>query len=143
MTFYIDTQSGTEDLTPYQVRKLHRSGFIPADFSEVPERFKPLTEVAAPVQAGKVAVRAPAVQVAGVWTQQWTLRDETPEEAAAIANAARLAELRDEVEGDAALTALRNATNAQIDAYFAANVTNAAQAIQMLKRLTKAVARSL
>lgn len=45
--------------------------------------------------------------------------------------------------GDAMLVALRAMSNAELDAWWAANVTNAAQAIQVLKRLAKLVIRRL
>ena len=67
--------------------------------------------------------------------------------AAWVLNAARAAEkhrqadLDTAITGDAQLAAFKAMSNAEFDTWWAANVTNAAQAIAVLKRLAKLVIR--
>lgn len=60
----------------------------------------------------------------------------TPEELAEIA---RRESLRSAIDGDGIIQNLRTMTAAQFDAWWDANVTNAAQAITVLKRLVKLI----
>lgn len=61
--------------------------------------------------------------------------------AAAAANAARLSELGATIDADTTISALKAITNAEFNAWWDANVTNAAQAIAVLKRLVRVMIR--
>jgi hypothetical protein len=89
----------------------------------------------------QVLVENTPVQVNGVWTQQWTLRDKTPEELAADTEQARLVAVDSTIASDNIVASLKKMTNAEFDAWWSANVTTAAQAIAVLKRITRVVIR--
>jgi len=76
----------------------------------------------------------------GSWTS-------TPRDPAIIAaedaEQARVASLDAAINSDSALNTVKAMTDAQIDAWFAANVTTAAQAITLLRRLTKVMLRKV
>ena len=55
----------------------------------------------------------------------------------------RLEELESIIKADTIVNSFKTMTNAQFDTWWDANVTNAAQAIGVLKRLTKLVIRRL
>lgn len=55
----------------------------------------------------------------------------------------RLAEIAEAIQQDPVIKQLRAATNAEFDAWWAANVTNFAQASNVLKRLTRLTLRRL
>ena len=64
-------------------------------------------------------------------------------EAAKVAAKVAAKSIDDAVAADTTLAAFKAMDNAQFDAWWAANVTNAAQAIGVLKRLAKIVIRRL
>jgi chitodextrinase len=57
------------------------------------------------------------------------------------ADEARQADIEAAIQGDSTVAALKAMTNAEFDTWWAANVTNAAQAINVLKRVTRVVIR--
>lgn len=59
------------------------------------------------------------------------------------ATAARLAAIDDAIKQDNVMQQIKGMTNAEFDAWWAANVTNAAQAITVLKRIVRLAARKL
>lgn len=59
--------------------------------------------------------------------------------AARQAEATRISSLSTAIGGDSVIQSLRSMTAAQFDAWWDANVTNAAQAIGVLKRLVKII----
>ena len=82
-----------------------------------------------PLTAEELAAAAAA-------TAAETAAQNTPEALAA-------ASVAQAVAGDATIAALKTMDNAAFDAWWDANVTNAAQAINVLKRLAKIVVRRL
>lgn len=66
-----------------------------------------------------------------------------PIDPAVIAEAARITELDDTVQNDTTIGSLKAMTKSEFDAWWSANVTNAAQAIGVLKRLARIVIRRL
>ena len=65
----------------------------------------------------------------------------TAEAIAAAAEIARLQAIQDAIAGDTTLASLKAMSNADFDAWWAANVTTAVQAIGVLKRLFRVVLR--
>jgi hypothetical protein len=59
----------------------------------------------------------------------------------AIAEAARVRSINDAIASDNTIQSLKAMTNSEFDTWWAANVTNAAQAIQVLKRVARVVIR--
>jgi hypothetical protein len=53
----------------------------------------------------------------------------------------RASEIDSAIQSDSTVAALKAMTNAEFDTWWAANVTNAAQAINVLKRVTRVVIR--
>lgn len=77
-----------------------------------------------------------------------TLPDYLPEHAAFIAaqqakldRQTKISQLDADVKGDSDLSLLRDMSSAQIDDWFAANVTNANQLIKFTKKLTKVLVK--
>lgn len=77
-------------------------------------------------------------------------RDATPEETAEIdarrnappdPEVVRKAQIEQAIAADSVIAQLKAMTNAEFDAWWAANVTTAAQAIQVLKRLARVIIR--
>lgn len=79
-------------------------------------------------------------------------RDATPDEVAEIeankatapaqeAERVRQAAIEQAISADSQLAQLKAMTNAEFDAWWSANVTTAAQAIQVLKRLARVIIR--
>lgn len=66
-----------------------------------------------------------------------------PPTPAEVTEAARKASLQADMDADATIAQLKTLTGAQIDTFFTNNVTNAAQAINVLRRLTKLVVLKL
>lgn len=91
-----------------------------------------------------VAQASPAL-IAGVWTQQWVVSNLSPEQVAekqaAATEAARVAAVDAAIGSDVVVASLKGMTNAQFDQWWGANVTNAAQAITVLKRIARIVIR--
>lgn len=63
--------------------------------------------------------------------------------AARLAERVRIADIDAEVEGDAVMANIKTLTNAQIDAWFTANITDLASARVLLRRLTKIIIRKV
>ena len=85
-------------------------------------------------------------------TGQTEVRDATPEEEAQVQvtydtttaqepERVRVAELDAQISSDTVLGSFKSMTNAEFDAWWDANVTTAAQAIGVLKRLARVVIR--
>src|SRR3990167_8167661 len=89
-----------------------------------------------PAPAGKVVNGESLVINLDDVTATLLYRDKTTEET-------RQEELDATITGDPVTSPLKTMTNAEFDAWWEANVTNAAQAIGVLKRLTKLVIRRL
>jgi hypothetical protein len=62
-------------------------------------------------------------------------------DAASLAEAARKSSIESAIASDTTVASLKAMTNAEFDTWWAANVTNAAQAINVLKRVTRVVIR--
>jgi hypothetical protein len=62
----------------------------------------------------------------------------SPEESSELA---RQQAVDEAIQSDSTVSALKAMTNAEFDTWWAANVTNAAQAINVLKRVTRVVIR--
>lgn len=77
-------------------------------------------------------------QVGGVWTQQWSIVA-IPQ--AEVDEAARIAAVESAISSDSTVSSLKAMTNAEFDAWWSANVTNLAQAGNVLKRVTRIVLR--
>lgn len=69
--------------------------------------------------------------------------EKVAEQAARDAEIQRLSDLINAVKNDAALNALKNMTPAQIDTYFQNNITTLPEAIGLLKKLVKLLAKNL
>lgn len=65
------------------------------------------------------------------------------EQPALEAEAARKAAIEDVIQADATIAQIKAMTTAEFDTWWTANVTNAAQAINVLKRVTRVVIRRL
>lgn len=68
---------------------------------------------------------------------------ESNEQEARIIAAQRLKDIDAVIAGDATLAQLKAMTSAEFDTWWSANVTNASQAIAVLKRLARLVIRRL
>ena len=89
--------------------------------------------------ATEKAVEIAPINIAGTWTQQWQVVQLTAEEVAAAAKIARDAADAGAAKVDAKLNALAAMTPAQVRAWVAANVTNLADAKDVLSTLAVAV----
>ena len=72
-----------------------------------------------------------------------TPAEKTAKQAADAAELQRVADLINAVKNDNALNTLRTLTPAQIDTYFANNITDLPAVINLLKKLVKLLARNL
>ena len=71
-----------------------------------------------------------------------SLREKTQSEInAELAEEARIQEINNAVSSDTVVNQLKAMTNVEFDAWWDANVTNAAQAINVLKRLARIIIR--
>lgn len=100
--------------------------------------YAPVAEVAKPAFNATTheVLEAPPAQVGGIWTQQWSI-------VALSAEAARKAVLDAGIAGDATIASLKAMTNAEISAWFTANITTLAQARTLLERLTRIIIRKV
>lgn len=121
-----------EDMGPVDLSEFGIRPVVPVDRPA----FDPITQ--------RVDELSPA-NVAGVWTQQWSV---VALDAATIAANQAAAVERERVEAiegtiaaDSTVAQLKAMTNAEFDTWWAANVTNAAQAINVLKRVARIVIR--
>lgn len=109
--------------------------------------FETFAEAAKPVfdAATQKVVDTTPVQIDGVWTRQWSVvnldASEINSKVIAAAAAARLAAIDAVLAADATLATAKAMTNAEFDAWWAANVTNLAQASNVLKRIARVVIR--
>jgi hypothetical protein len=80
--------------------------------------------------------------------QRWLAAGNTPIPVEAVspevlADAARKEAIDQAIAGDTTIQSLKRMTNAEFDAWWSENVTNASQAIAVLKRIARVVLRRL
>jgi hypothetical protein len=97
--------------------------------------------------------RRPDNSIYGMWTvRQFEGQEELPDDHPDViagpqpdnrAELTRLSQVDSAIGNDSTVASLKAMTNAEFDTWWAANVTNAAQAINVLKRVTRVVIRRL
>ena len=95
--------------------------------------------------ATQVRSEGDAVLIGESWTQQWAVTDlagdDLADAQAEQAELDRQAGLDAAANSDTILNSLKAMSNPEYNAWFAANVTNAAQAIALLKRILRVLIR--
>jgi len=95
--------------------------------------------------ATQVRVEGDAILANGAWTQVWVVNDLTggdlTDAQARQAEVDRNASIDGAINADTTIGALKTMTNAEFNTWWAANVTNTTEALNILKRLARVIIR--